>query len=207
MSSLLEYAFSLAALLTSYFPLPSTRYIYTLCSVICSAGNSIAKGTVLTSVRDLKRLLWAKQAAKKNKGGKIANERSQKSIRGNGDSHFVGWLNGIGMLVERPLFLLCCTCLLVSGFWSTFQQHIAVSYLHRHKRAEFKEVDIFVSNENKYGMRRAREVESCTSLFAAGSGGIEDSAVEELLLSLSVKSVEIFESAAGTIKGKRTMVS
>ncbi len=133
------------------------------------------------------------------------------------------------MMMKEPrvLLLLSCTCLLVSSFlsvcrYSTRRDQCRTMPLTRiglqgtggsifstdscrgkkyiDTRTEGKIVRNVVSVSSS----------STTSLWASSSAGnVDDNSNddEDLVLSLSVKSVEIFESAAGTIKGKKTMVS
>ena len=114
---------------------------------------------------------------------------------------------------KRLLFFLSCSCLLVSSFWSVCRYGAGNSHC-KTTRGGLGNVDIFAVHSNKYYTNVRREIAgnvvdipSTTSLWAASLGDMRDEADQDVLLSLSVKSVEIFESAAGTVKGKRTMVS
>ena len=111
------------------------------------------------------------------------------------------------------LLLLSCTCILVSSFLSVCRYSTKCDHC-RVIRVGFDGEGIFHKRGCKWDSKMNRKVfssvatvSSITSLWAVSPDDEEDSPDEILLLSLSVKSVEIFESAAGTIKGKRAMVN
>ena len=111
------------------------------------------------------------------------------------------------------LLLLSCTCIMVSSFLSVYRYSTKCDHC-KVTRVGFEGEGIFSKCGCKWDTKMNRKVlssvtavSSITSLWAVGFDDAEDSPDENLLLSLSVKSVEIFESAAGTIKGKRAMVN